>query len=238
MKMVMTSSFSSPSPGDEPETAQLTRSEHAYRILRRSILTTQIAPGEKLKIESLQRKHTLSSSPLREALNRLSAEGLVQADDHRGFRAAAISVSDLNDITNFRLVLECAALRQSIEHGDHDWEGEIVASLHRLERTEGSAQDASIVISEQWTERHKQFHVALIAGCPSQRLISACAAQFDQTERYRRLSLRSRTVRRDTRGEHRALMEATLARDAEKAAGLLHIHISETAKNVARVLGF
>src|SRR5882762_6628853 len=81
-------------------------SEKAFRIIREQILNGEILPGEKLKIEVLQRKYALSSSPLREALNRLVAERLVIADDRRGFRAVPISAGDLNDIVRCRLMIE------------------------------------------------------------------------------------------------------------------------------------
>ena len=66
-------------------------SDRAYRRLRRQILDGLIPPEGKLKLDVLQRQLSLSSSPLREALNRLLAEGLVQSDDHRGFRASPMS---------------------------------------------------------------------------------------------------------------------------------------------------
>src|SRR5882757_8492874 len=75
--------------------------ERAYRIIRQQILRAEIPPGEKLKIEVLEREHALSSSPLREALNRLVAEKLVVADNNRGFREASISADEMRDITEF-----------------------------------------------------------------------------------------------------------------------------------------
>ena len=75
-------------------------SEMAYRALRTDILRGNIEPGSKLKIDELQQKYQYSSSPLREALNRLTAEQFVIADERRGFRAARTSVADLRDITS------------------------------------------------------------------------------------------------------------------------------------------
>src|ERR1700750_1933375 len=84
-------------------------SEMAFLAIRQRILRGEVQPGEKLKIEVLEREQGLSSSPLREALNRLAAEKLVVADNNRGFRAASISVEEMRDITEFRLVIELAA---------------------------------------------------------------------------------------------------------------------------------
>src|ERR1700733_7227858 len=81
-------------------------SERAYRLLRQKILHGDIKPNVKLKMETLQRETDLSSSPLREALNRLAAEGLVTADENRGFWAAPMSRKDFDDITSLRLIVE------------------------------------------------------------------------------------------------------------------------------------
>jgi DNA-binding GntR family transcriptional regulator len=95
--------------------------EQAFERLRRDVLTGAFAAGSKLKVEELQATYGVSSSPLREALNRLAQEGLVRADERRGFRVAALSLDDLHDITQMRLMLEVHALREAIERGSDAW---------------------------------------------------------------------------------------------------------------------
>jgi DNA-binding GntR family transcriptional regulator len=107
-----------------------------FQLLRRDVLTGVHAAGEKLKVDDLQRLYGTSSSPLREALSKLAQEGLVRADERRGFRVPLISIDDLGDITRMRLMLDVPALRDSIEHGDRQWEQEIVASHSKLEYVE------------------------------------------------------------------------------------------------------
>lgn len=218
--------------GREPPLA-----EQAYRLLRRRILHGDVAPGTKLKIETLQRAHGLSSSPLREALNRLAAEGLALADDRRGFRAAPISAADLWDLTTMRLLLERAAIEESIAHGTDEWEARIIAAFHRLERVETRITSGLLALNDDWTERHKEFHMALLSACGSPRLLAQCSGLFDQSERYRRLSARHRKEPRNKAGEHRRLMDLVLARDAKAAVVGLREHVMATATNVAKVLG-
>ncbi|MDB5604678.1 MAG: hypothetical protein JWP25_1578 [Bradyrhizobium sp.] len=210
-------------------------SETAFRVIRQQILHGEIPPGEKLKIEVLQREHALSSSPLREALNRLVAEKLVVADDHRGFRAAFMSIADLQDITDFRLVIEPEALRQSIANGTDDWEGRTVAAFHRYQRVRERIRKDGVPLNEEWTERHKEFHMALLSAAPSSRLLSACASLFDQAERYRRFSASNRKVPRNTDAEHLRLMEAAIARKPDLAVALLREHIALTTQNVIAI---
>jgi len=216
---------------ERAERSPITLSEKAFRILRQQILNGDIPPGEKLRIEVLQREHALSSSPLREALNRLVAERLVIADDHRGFRAAPMSLADLNDITSFRLVVEPAALSQSIANGSDEWEARVVAAFHRLERVRERIARGEMPFNAEWTGRHKEFHMALISGAASERLLVTCSNLFDVSERYRRFSAMNRTQVRDTSSEHRRLMETALSRQAELSAALLREHITLTAQS-------
>src|SRR5690606_39589240 len=96
--------------GGQPD---LTASERALAALRRDVLSGHAEPGVKLKMELLQQRYGFSSSPLREALNRLVQEGLVVADERRGFRAAELSLADLRDINHMRLLLDPQALSEA-----------------------------------------------------------------------------------------------------------------------------
>ena len=224
--------------GEAADAVGLPLSEQAYRLIRKAILIGHIEAGARLKMDELQRAYDVSSSPLREALNRLSAEGLVDLDERRGFRAAAISAEDLRDITAFRLNIECAALAESIDRGDVDWEAEILAAFHRLTRYDSREVGQGELPSEEWTVRHKAFHMALIGCCSSGRQLAACSSLFDQAERYRRLSVAWRKTKRDSVGEHRRIMEAALDRDAGRASALLREHIEKTSDHVAEMLPF
>lgn len=211
-------------------------SETAFLAIRQRILRGDVRPGEKLKIEVLEREHGLSSSPLREALNRLAAEKLVVADNNRGFRAASISVDEMRDITEFRFVIEPEAFRLSIARGTDEWEGNVVAAFHRLERVRDHLKKEKITLSDEWTDRHKQFHMALVSAAPSYRLLSTCALLFDQAERYRRFSFINRKQPRNTDAEHQQLMDAAVSRKGDLGVALLREHIANTAKNVIELL--
>lgn len=216
--------------------AEPTLAEKAYLLLRQAIVRAELLPGDKLKIDVLQREYEFSSSPLREALNRLSAEGLVVAELNRGFRVAPVSLDDLQDIAALRVVLEREAVEASIADGGDDWEARIVAAFYRLEREEKRLFEETLPLNEEWSQRHRDFHMALLSGGKSQRLINMCTSLFDQAERYRRLSAIYRTAKRNKSDEHRKLMDAVLSRDPVKAAQHLREHVMQTAANVANAM--
>lgn len=206
--------------------------DQAFQRLRHDVLTGTFAAGTKLKVEDLQAAYGFSSSPLREALSRLSQEGLVRADERRGFRVAALAPEDLHDITRMRIMLDVQALRESIEHGDDAWETAIVAAFYRLEKVESRLPDGPVILDEEWSALHRDFHAALLGACPSPRQLAWSASLFDQAERYRRFSARHRKSARRKSNEHKKLMEATLRRDAATACALLTEHIRSTLRNV------
>lgn len=213
-----------------------TAADRAFAALRRDVLCGEAPPGAKLKIELLQQRYGLSSSPLREALNRLVQEGLVTADERRGFRAAELSLDDLRDINHMRLLLDPEALADAIAHGDDRWEAEIVAVAYRLEKVESRLGDGPVALDDEWGALHREFHQSLLAGCRSARQKALCASLFDQAERYRRFTARHRPTSRRKSSEHRRLMEATLARDAATATALLREHVRSTQRSLEAIL--
>jgi len=216
----------------QESTAPTTVSEQACLALRHDVLSGRHAPDGKLKLDTLQSMYGYSSSPLREALNRLVQEGLVIADERRGFRVTPISPADLADITKMRLMLDIPALTESIQAGDDAWEAAIVAAFHRLEKIESRLPQGPVVLDAEWSQRHRDFHLSMIGACPSERQRAWSMSLFDQAERYRHFAARHRTVPKKKDDEHRALMNAVLRRDAKTAAVLLSEHISSTQANV------
>lgn len=210
--------------------------EQAFHRLRKDVLIGSLPAGTKLKVEELQEAYGFSSSPLREALSRLAQEGLVRADERRGFRVAPISAEDLADITRMRLMLDVQALAESIAHGDDEWEAAIVSAFYRLEKVESRLSDGPVILDEEWSALHRDFHACLLAACPSERQRNWSASLFDQAERYRRYSARYRKTLKRKSNEHKKIMEATLKRDTKTACALLREHILGTQRNVEAVL--
>ena len=210
--------------------------EQAYLALRRSIVRCDFEPEERLRVEELSRQFGLSSSPLREALNRLVQQGLVRSLDNRGFRVAPISIEGIADLTRVRLLLETEALKDALTHGSEEWEGRVVASFHGLSTVEKKLTEGPLVLDDKWSDRHRAFHLAIYSGGSSSLLKMMVESLFDQAERYRRFSARFRKVERSKGTEHQRIVDAVLARDQEKASTLVQNHIRSTERNVTESL--
>ena len=209
--------------------ASLSLTQTAYERLRADLLACRLCPGERLRINDLCVALGVSLSAVREALSRLTAEGLVVAEPQRGFRAAPISDAELRDLTAVRIEIETLCLRRSLAAGDVGWEERLVAAHHRLSRTPARDVDDPHRVAEPWAEAHAAYHAALVAGCDSPWLLRLRGILYAQTERYRRLSVPLARMERDLPREHREIMEAALARDVDGACALLASHFELTS---------
>ncbi|MNZ88201.1 HTH-type transcriptional repressor CsiR [compost metagenome] len=200
--------------------------------VREDIINGRLTPGSRLRLKELAEHYDAGVIPLREALSRLAASGFVSAEDQKGFSVGRISADEIRDITNTRLLIECQALAESIRRGDLEWESRLIAAHHRLDRLpiiEGPGR----LIKPQWENAHETFHQALIANCGSPWLLHLSRMLRDQTARYRMLSVHYEDgAQRDVPGEHRALLDAALARDVDKACALLAQHYETTTRCV------
>lgn len=206
--------------------------ELAYATLRGDLVACRLLPGHRLKIQSLCRRLSVSPAAVREALSRLTADGLVVSEAQKGFRVAPVSMEDLQDLTQTRIEIETMCLRRAIEFGGIEWETRVVAAYHRMSRTPERAPGDDQHQTEEWSEAHAEYHLALVSACNSAWLLRLRGTLFEQAERYRRLSVAAVGATRDVATEHRNIMEATLARRADEACRLLAEHFALTAKAV------
>lgn len=204
------------------------RAEHVYAQLRSEIIQGTHSPGTPLRLAELSATFGVSMSVVRESLIRLAEQHLVTLTPNQGFRVTEISNADLVDLTELRVTLETLALRNSIELGTVEWEGEVLAAHHVLERAALSSQD-SPGTTEDWSVAHTRFHHALSAACGNDRLIGIIDNLRDGAEIYlQRSALAEPSVDRDIAGEHRALMQLATGRQADEAAAALERHLRLT----------
>jgi len=223
-----------------------TKTEAAYQLLRRDILTTRLMPGAPLKLSALRGTYGVGWTPLREALSRLEAERLVTAISNRGFAVAPVSRAELEDLARARMVVEIPLFQESMEKGGREWEDAVVTAHYRLARCKTAVDDPSDAAVDQWDENHEAFHAALLSAATSSWLLRFRSTISDQLRRHHRFlglapTLRAAAGLKDGYEEamnalreamaiehHTAIMEAALDRDVERAKALMTAHIGYT----------
>jgi DNA-binding GntR family transcriptional regulator len=204
----------------------------AYDRLRRDILHCVLRPGERLRLHQLAEAYDFGIGPLREALNRLTGDGLVAFEEQRGFSVSTVSREHLADLLDIRLMLEERGLRRSIELGGVDWEVGVVSAFHRLSKASDRNPADPRLVDPEWERHHAAFHHALLAGCQSPLLLQMWETIYAQGDRYRYLYLNYVGGRRDHLAEHRRIMESVLRRDADESVQLVRRHLETTVNSL------
>lgn len=210
------------------DTPGLSLTQSVYERLRADLLACRLPPGDRLKISDLCQALGVNLGAVREALSRLTSEGLVVSEPQRGFRVAPISAPELEDLTEMRIEVEARCLRRAIRKGDVGWETAIVAAHHVMTRLPEREPEDPGRVSESWAAAHAAFHRALVAGCGSPWLLRLRDTLYDQSERYRRLSVPLARAGRRLGQEHRDIMDAAIARQEDRACALLSEHFQAT----------
>jgi DNA-binding GntR family transcriptional regulator len=209
--------------------ASATQASKLHRSLKQDIIRGGLVPRERLRIDMLRKRYGAGASPLREALNRLSAEGFVIQSDQRGFVVADIAQADLDELVFTRCALNEIMLPAVLKNGDEAWEERVVLAHYHLSKTPPFTSDGCL--NEDYLLRHREFHMSILAPCGSHWLLELSEKLFDWTQRCQYQALRADVVgSRDVASEHSELAKAVLARDVAKAISLLNEHVRVTGR--------
>jgi GntR family transcriptional regulator, carbon starvation induced regulator len=200
-------------------TAPSTRSEWVQERLRNAILQGELEPGQRLQANDLAQRWDVSPTPLREAFQRLAADGLVSVAPQRGARVASPSLDEAAELYELRILLEPLCLRQSLEASDDDHRSEITAAFKAF-------RAASTV--EEGVEAHSQFHSTLLNRCPSTWLLRFATQLSESSRLFQIASVGDRPTRRHPKAEHRALCEAAVRGDVDRCVALQVEHLQRT----------
>lgn len=202
-----------------------TLAEKAFDTLHVAIITGRLRPGTRLPIEELAELLEMSPMPIREAVRRLDAAGLVENIPHRGARVTDLSVIDLAEVTEVRLALEVLAIRRAAERFDAQHEA---TARDRLEQLNRMPDDNSAGTSAA----HAAFHFALYDAAGSAWLMRLIRPVWETSERYC-LAVPSCRQLVGRRHEHDEILAACVARDPDRAAVALHDHLATTANSIS-----
>lgn len=204
--------------------------------LRDDIIWCRIKPGAPLRFEQLKETYGASFTTLREGLTALVADGLAVSEGQRGFRVAPVTKADLIDLTETRVLVERQLLGLAIAKGKDEWEVAAAAALHRMSLVV-QRHGVKTSATPEWKQVHAQFHEALVAAAEAPILLAFRSSLYARAERYRTLGALYRRKAPDKAGEHKAILDAALSRNAEKALRLIDRHIRATTSDVLEHAG-
>lgn len=195
--------------------------EDAYRRLKQRILNNELPPGFQAMEQELAAELGMSRTPLREALVRLSEDGLLELLPRRGMRVLPVSPDDMREIYELLGCLEAAAVERLASQrlpADAPVLRELGEAIDEMDRTL-AADDL-----DGWAAADERFHAALLDGCGNRRLARMAYTVWDQSHRARMVTLRLRPRPERSNADHRAVLEAIRAHDAETARELHRRH--------------
>src|SRR3712207_6472428 len=192
----------------------LTKADYAYSEVRERIMSGALPQGATVSQEALAAELSVSTTPLREAMRRLSSEGLVILDAHRDARVAPLTAAEARSLFEIRQQRDPLAVRLAAERRDRADTAHIRQAAASLEPLDAGSGLAAL-------EAHRAFHVALYRASHNDLLIGLLDGLWDKADRYRRAALEAREDSPDDRAraqaEHAAMMTAVLDVDPDAA---------------------
>lgn len=213
---------------DEPHSPPFTSvSEMLTDALRRSILAGELAEGECLRQQAIARRYRVSEVMVREAFRRLEAEGLVEAEPRRGVRVSRLSVEEIAELYELRILLEELITRHAVPNCT----AEDLASAETVLKDMDREKDPV-----RWLSLNRDFHLCLYRASHRERLLKFASHLRVIVERYLRLSLGILKGFDIAQREHRAILAAYRAGNAELAARHVGAHLRRTADFIVTFL--
>lgn len=204
-----------------------TAADFVVATLREAISKGAIKHNDPLRQEDLAARFGISRMPVRDALRRLEAEGLVAYHPRRGAFVADLGAEDASEIFRLRGLLEGEALRLSIPHLTPATLDEATSVLDEIDSEEDVAR---------WGALNLRFHLALYSACGSRRLLDLIEAQYPAADRQVRILLSHLQYREASQAEHRALLGCCRVRQVEQALALLADHLEDARTRLMQFL--
>lgn len=190
----------------------------AYNALKQEIMSGVLLPGAQLLPGELADNLAMSRTPVRDALNALQQEGLVEILPRRGYFVSRVTIRDVEEIFDLRLILEAASAERATKHIGES-EIERLASLSRR-FVAGNTDSYKAYLKE-----NQEFHLAVAVAAGNSLLHEALARVFDQQQRFLILRLELSQDADEMLAEHHLLLDAFRARDADRAAEAMRVAI-------------
>ena len=218
------SSLPGATPADLPLLAVRTKAVAVYDELSTRILDGTMEPGSTVNQEALAAALGVSITPLREALRKLEAEGLVVLEAHRTLTVAPLSAHEVRELYAVRLQLDPFAAGQASTN----------APPEAVDRIEALARRDAEVTMRGRLRANREFHRAIYRSSGNATLAELLDRLWDQTDRYRLLAVQDERHERTAEREHRQIAAAIRSRQVDLVTELMRAHVEATLRLVER----
>lgn len=210
--------------------ARRTVADLAADALRDQILRGDLAEGSPVRQDAVAQELGVSRIPVREALRRLEAEGLVEMSPHYGAVVSSLSLDEITELFELRAVIEASLIRRAVPRF-------AAADLRRVDEVlrqyERAFRERQV---REWAELNWRLHSALLAPAGRTRTLALLQNLHQQSERYMRMQLTLTRGEGRARDEHRAILAAVRAQDGPGAARLLATHVRNAGRQLTGFL--
>lgn len=214
-----------------PSLAKPSRADQAHDRLRHEIRSNRMPPGYQATEPEIALRLGMSRTPVREALIRLEAEGLVQLIPRHGARVLPIHADDMREIYDILTALEPEAAAQLAARRP---------TAHALAPLEKATRDMEDALTrsdlDTWAEADDRFHLALLDLHGNRRLTNIVTALYDQAHRARIFTMRLRAKPHQSTKDHRAILDHLLSGDAEATRAAFRQHRQRAATELLAIL--
>ena len=197
--------------------SDITSRQKIYKALRRSIIMGHLQPGERLSIEELAQDHGTSVTPVRDALQMLSQEGLITIKPRSGYFVTRITLKQLHDLLDLRQILELAAVERAATRIT-------AAEMAELEWVHAGYTGDDDASYERYTDENRRFHTLVAEAAGNQELARAVGRLHDRLARFMVIRRAGRTMEQT----HRQIVEALRAHDVSAARQAMVAELEET----------
>lgn len=204
--------------------------DRIYAILKHRILTCSMRPGEKIVEAALCEEMHVSRTPLREAFNRLSLEGLIEMKPYRGFAVAPVTVSGYKELCEFRRIVEGGSAGLAAERATP----EAIERLLAVAETRYTMGDKATYAG--YLRANSAFHLELARTTKNSQMESVVMSALDRHQRPLYLGLDEGVDAAASTAEHLAIVEAVRERNSALASDLMARHIGKAEDRIAKAL--
>jgi DNA-binding GntR family transcriptional regulator len=204
--------------------------DKAYAAIKKDILTCALEPGSQVAQSQLVERYDFGITPIREALKRLEHEGYLRAVPRFGYLISPVTIKDIEDLYEIRLVMEIASARMAVER----------AARQQLEEIQNHANFSYVFKDKEsylhFLEQNNSFHVMVARSSGNRKLADMLSGVLNEMTRIFNLGLDLRDSAQEMHDEHVALAAALLNRDVEQAVAIVTDQITRSRQRVLEKL--